>query len=70
MDTDSSVEASLFWAMTVLTCIERVLLEEDFSPWHCRVSDRPSTLIKQGDAALTFADPEDKYRQGTVNSGQ
>jgi hypothetical protein len=54
MDTDTSVGALLFWAMTVLACIERVLLEEGFSPWHCRVSDRPSALIKQSNAALTL----------------
>ena len=56
MDTDTSVGALLFWAMTALTCIERVLLEEGFSPWPLarRVSDRPSTLIKQGDAVLTL----------------
>lgn len=54
MDTDTSVGALLFWAMTALTCIERVLLEEDFSPWHRRLSDRPSTLTKQSDAALTL----------------
>ena len=54
MDTDTSAEALLFWAMTALTCIERVLLEEDFSPWSRRVSDPPSTMTKQSDAALTL----------------
>lgn len=54
MDMETPVGALLFWASTALTCIERVLVEEDFSPWSRRVSDRPSTLVRQGDAALTL----------------
>jgi hypothetical protein len=54
VDMESPVGALLFWASTALTCIERVFVEEDFSPWPRRVSDRPSTLVRQGDAALTL----------------
>lgn len=43
--------AMLFWAMPALTSAQRVLLEENFSPWGDR-SSRPSSLTRQADAAL------------------
>lgn len=50
-DQGDFVGAMLFWAVPALTSAERLLVEENFSPWGDR-SSRPSRLTRQADAVL------------------
>jgi hypothetical protein len=48
---DTSFGALLFWASAALTSAERVLSDENFSPWP-HSSESPDSLTKTGDAAM------------------
>jgi hypothetical protein len=50
-DRKDFVSALLFWATPALTSAQRVLLEENFSPWGRR-SNKPSRRMRESDAAL------------------